>query len=762
MTFVQSPGADSGPFAEPFPIETRIAAPPRQRYKYAGHAPDAAASDVMTPPSPLSEPATEAGCAPSPREFSARRVLIRAALVSACVAVWLVYSGPRSPWIRLNLPGGVHGGNPVSGYTSLYNGDFYHKENFYALQHVDLLKGNYASFQERIGFCDRRMFYAVAGNLLTLVLSSYHALHLINLAMFLLSAHFVRRMTEILFHDPDAGLLAAALFVGSTMATVHAGDISPHFVAIAFSYGWGVLMVRLALRSEPITWKENLGHAAILGLWSLTYTSFAFGLVVYLALLLRRRQWRLMAAPIAFCFVMPQLQLLILRFLGFGYSTDVEKLLAMRGLEMHLANFREGPLSYAAFLAVEFVNYLVNDNPLNVVLGVAALVTLRHPARWMLVLLYLAPIAVVFPFIGTTTARGYVVAGNTIVLFPLAAHAVLAAARKLRARVGPVGAWGPVCLLLGAQLAWGQASAFGWLYPTGSYGMGIFKHSLVVRPVEFARMTGDLNDKPVLLGGDEPATTYLEFDPDFGVQPVFPDRWRNPFAQLGFALRAFLTGLCVEVPVLLCAGAVVYFLRPAWWGRSMTTALAVLIPATLVFGAPHGVDPQAYLKFEDRIEVREGESLAVRVVLSPEFRELLRQASRDHATAQIHVHYRAGNARLAQPAELKIFDHVTRETRLTLPLAELINDLEQNGGALTCRLTPAEDSGGILLRSWQRNRPEEGRTVTEINAEGEQREADWFPSLEIRVPRSEQRYPFQSLIARWDPARPVGYALIGF
>ncbi|MGE3317218.1 MAG: hypothetical protein AB7O26_19035, partial [Planctomycetaceae bacterium] len=419
--------------------------------------------------------------APEAGSRSPFRLVTQAVLFLALVAIWFTYTGGRSPWIELNLPGGVHGGNPASGYTSLYNGDFYHKENFYALQHIDLIKGNDASFQDRIGFCDRRMLYAVAGNVLTLLFSSYHALRLVNLVMFLLCAEFVRRMTELLFGDPDKGILAAALFVFSTMATVHVGDVSPHFVAFAFYYGWGILMVRLAMRAEPITWQENLGHASLLGLWSLTYTSFAYGLAIYALLLAKRRQWPGIIAPALACFLMPTLQLLVVRWLGFGYSSDVEKALMTRGLEMHLENFRSGPLSYSLFLVVEFVNYLVNDNPLNVVVGLFALVSLKHRAKWVLWLLYLVPIAVVFPFIGTTTARGYVVAGNTIVLFPLAAHGFVEAGRWLQCRFGTAAPRVLVGFALLLQIAWGQGSLLEWHFPTGSYAMGIGKHLLIDR-----------------------------------------------------------------------------------------------------------------------------------------------------------------------------------------------------------------------------------------------------------------------------------------
>ncbi len=715
----------------------------------------------MPPASLLKEPVAEVASIRRPHGVLGRRRAVEVGLVAICILVWFTYSGSQSPWMRLNLPGGIHGGNPASGYTSLYNGDFYHKENFYALQHIDLLKGNYENFRDRIGFCDRRMFYGIVGNVLMLLFNSYHALRLLNLFAFLLCAHFVRRMTEQLFADRDQGLLASALFAISTLATVHVGDVSPHFVAFAFYYGWGLMMVRLADRPEPVTARESLGHAALLGLWSLTYTSFAYGLVIYLVILAWRKEWRNLVAPVAACVLLPQLQLLVVRQLGFGHAADVEKLLATRGLSMHFENFRQGPLGYSLFLVVEFVNYLVNDNPLNVLIGLAVLFQLKHRGKWVLYLLYFAPIAVVYPFIGTTTARGYVVGGNTIVLFPVVAHGVMNAAHWLQQRIGTLAGRGLVTAVLLVQLTWGQGSLFGWLFPTGAYAMGIAKHSPILLPTQFVPMTGDITHKPRLHGGNETAAAAMGFESDFGVQPVFPRRRQNPFRGHE-AVRQILAGLAVQLPVLLCLAGIVVFLRPMWWRRWMTAGLVVLMPASLLFGAAEGIDPEAYLKFEDRIEVREGESFVVRMPLSPEFRELLEQAAAENSTAVIAIQYRAVNPRASQPAELKVFEHTTNESQLTVPLADLLADIGHHGGVVEFTLTPQAGSGGLLVRSWQRNRPDQGRTVEIVSMTGERRTIEWFPSLEIRVLRGENNYPLKSLITRWDLTRPVGYLLVGF
>jgi hypothetical protein len=224
----------------------------------------------------------------------------------------------------------------------------------------------------------------------------------------------------------------------------------------------------------------------------------------------------------------------------------------------------------------------------------------------------------------------------------------------------------------------------------------------------------------------------------------------------------FLAGLVVVLPVLVCVAGILKFLLPAWWRRGMTATVLVLVPASLLFGAAEGVDAQAYQKFEDRIEVREGEVLFVRVPLTAEFRRMLKQAAYDNPTSQIHVHYRNVARRARKPAELNVFHHAADDNRLTLPLTTLLTEIEQQAGALELTLRPAAGSGGVLLRSWQRNRPEEGRRVEILTADGTKRTVEWFPSLEIRVLRGDNGYPLKPLITQWDLTTPVGYGLVGF
>ncbi|MGE3317273.1 MAG: hypothetical protein AB7O26_19315, partial [Planctomycetaceae bacterium] len=312
------------------------------------------------------------------------------------------------------------------------------------------------------------------------------------------------------------------------------------------------------------------------------------------------------------------------------------------------------------------------------------------------------------------------------------------------------------------QIAWGQGSLLEWHFPTGSYAMGIGKHLLIIPPTDFARMTGKPDDKPTLHGGREHATTSFGLAENFGRQSILAAKWRNPFASFRETLRALRNGFAVALPVLICMAGLLIFWRPRWWGRGMSAAFCVLMPASFLFGAAEGVDPSAYLKFEDRIEIREGESLAVKIPLSPEFRERLREAAASNPTAQIHVHYRSMSSKAPQPAELRVFNQSTTETRLTISTSDLVAALDANNGVFDATVTPVADSGGIQFRSWQKARAGEGRVADIVATDGARRAAEWFPSIEIRVLRGEQNYPFKPLVRRWDPAIPVGYALVGF
>ncbi len=67
-----------------------------------------------------------------------------------------------------------------------------------------------------------------------------------------LCAWLVKRLTDRLFADRTKSQLAAALFVLSIAATAHVGDLSPHLLAIAFSYLWTLLLLRIEVRSAAI------------------------------------------------------------------------------------------------------------------------------------------------------------------------------------------------------------------------------------------------------------------------------------------------------------------------------------------------------------------------------------------------------------------------------------------------------------------------------------------------------------------------------
>ena len=100
-------------------------------------------------------------------------------------------------------------------------------------------------------------------------------------------------------------------------------------------------------------------------------------------------------------------------------------------------NLTAHPFGYSCFLAVELGNHLFNDNPLNVLVGFAGLLLLRHREKWLLWVSFVVPITVGMVLLPTTPARGTSVAGNTIILFAVVSHCAVEASRWIDRRISP-------------------------------------------------------------------------------------------------------------------------------------------------------------------------------------------------------------------------------------------------------------------------------------------------------------------------------------
>ncbi|HUE15126.1 MAG TPA: hypothetical protein VMR25_13230 [Planctomycetaceae bacterium] len=698
--------------------------------------------------------------------------LAAAGIAVVALLTWWCYGGSASPWMRLTLPGGARSANVVAGETSLYNGDFFHNESLVALRQLDMLKGSGETLAGKIAVADPHIGYAVLGDLFTVGLNSPYALWAFNLVLYGLCALLVARLTNTLFADGAKAQLAAALFVLSIAATVHVGDLSPHLLTIAFSYLWTLLLLRIELEDRPLTGPTLFGLSALLGAWSLVSATSLFGLATLAIFLCKRRNSLAVVLPVLAWYAIPQLQHAVFGHLGWALPAGTDANMVWQGLQQHWPNLAANPLRYCCYLAVELGNYVLNDNPLNVLIGVVGLVVLRHRAKWLLWVCFLGPTAVSLALLPTTAARGSAVAGNAIILFAIVAHLGVEASRQIGRRLGPQPASLLLVALLAVQAVWGHSVLVGWLYPAGAYATGAFENAGLVRPVDFVRMTGSPDEKPSVVGGGVSAAVSYGLDDGFGRQPYLPVKRLAPYVDRWSGLRGLLATLILQAPLFGCLLAAALTLMRLRWGLLTMVILAASFGGAQLSGAATGLDRHVLRPFDDRIVVKEDEKLVAHLNLSDEFREILERAARDNLSIEFAWRLRGVNRAMAKPAEIQVDEWASDEPRLAVDAPAFLAALKAHGGRVELAISPKAGSRGVLVHSWQAlgnpdgviaiGRSAGGREATIVRPDGSTEPLEWFPSFEIRVVRGTNAYPFKTTVEPFESSRPTGYVLIGF
>jgi hypothetical protein len=716
--------------------------------------------------------AAVAPAAPEPPRIGRETQLARAGIAILVVLTWWCCGGSRSPWMRLTLPGGTQSANTVAGQTVLYNGDFYHNESLVALEQLDLLKGNRATFGPRIAGDDPHIGYAVLGNLFTVGLSSYYGLWVFNLVLYGLCTWLVARLTDALFDDRTKSLFAAALFVPSIAATMHVGDLSPHLLAIAFSFLLTLILVRLDLADRPITGRVVFGLSALLGAWSVVSATSVFGLAVLTVFLVKKQKSIAVLLPALAWYALPHFQHVLFAHFGFDLPFGSEGALTWQGLQKHWLHLTADPVRYGGFLAVELGESLLNDNPLNVLITVLGLLVFRQRAKWVLWVCLLAPLAVSLVWLPTTASRGCAVAGNTIVLFAIVSHFAVEASRWLRPRFGPSPAALPFVILLAVQAAWGYSALFGWAYPGGAYATGAFENAGLLRPAEIAPMTGPIDERPTVTGGRVSACVSYGVADGFGRQPILAARRLAPYADHWAGLQTLLTALAVQAPLFGCLLFAALALMRWRWSLVTFLLLVTAVGAAQLCGAATGLDRHVLRRFDDRIAVKEDDKLIAHVHLSDEFRESLEEAARGNLQVEFAVRFKGVNGEMAKPAEVHVDEWSSDEPRFAIAAPTFLEALKAHGGRVEIALSPKAGSRGLLVHSWQSLGNSDaliavggsagGREATIVHADGSTEPLEWFPSFEIRVVRGNNTYPLQKVLGPFVSSRPTGYALIGF
>ncbi len=674
--------------------------------------------------------------------------------------------------MRLTLPGGTRAESIVAGDKSLYNGDFFQDGNLVALKQLDLLKGNSETLTAKTAIGDQPIGYAILGNLFTVGLSSPYALWALNLALYALCAWLVARLTGVLFGDPIKSKLAAALFVLSIAATVHVGELNPHLLAIAFCFLWTLLLLQTELQDKPFTGSTLFGMSALLGAWSLVSATSIFGLVTLAICLLKKRNFLAVLLPALAWYAVPQLQQALFARIGLTWPLETGSSLVWQGLRQHAVNLAGDPLRYGCYLTVELGNFLLNDNPLNVAVGLIGLFVLRHRANWLLWTCFFAPIIVSLLTLPTTAARGAAVAGNTIVLFAIVSHFGVEASRRLGRSFVPRFAPLPVVMLLVVQAAWSHSILIGWLYPAGSYATGGFENAGLLKPTDFVRMIGSPEETPTATGGNVSASAAYGLGNGFGRQAVLPVKRLAPYADRWSGLPSLRRTLALQIPFFICLLAAALALLRLRWGLLATVLLAAWLGAAQLCGAATGIDHHVLRSFDDRIPVKEDEKLVAHVQLSDAFREMLESAAQDNLQVEFAVRLRGVSSSTEKPAEIHVDEWTIDEPRFAVEASAFLEALKTHRGRVELAITPKAGSRGVVVHSWQAiGNPDDvlsvgpsagGREAKIVRTDGSIEPLEWFPSFEIRVVRGKNTYPFKNVIERFETSRPASYVLIGF
>jgi hypothetical protein len=695
----------------------------------------------------------------APQRSSPLPAIIGIGLLSTLI--WLSFCGLRSPSLRSTVPGGSHAGNPAIGDTCLYYGDFYPTSGIEPLRQLDVIKSGVNRAGEP-GLVARGIAFPIVANLFTVAFDSYYASIALNLVLCWLCAAAVARTSVVLFGDRTKSICAATCFCLSIVATSAVGELGPRLLGILLFYLWTLLLVGKDADDTPIGWRGSIGLAAFLGLWSLVDIGSMSGLSVYAFFAIKRRKLVPLALGAVCWCVVPVVQELIWRKLGLAVAPNADLAHITGALQQQGSRLAADPLGYLAFLAIEFGNLLFAENPFNVLICVVGLGLISHKSKGLLRVCFLAPILVQMVLLPTTKGRGIAIAGNTIVLFVLATHYAVEAGRWLEARISARAFAVPILGLLALQAVWGSASLCGWDFPTHAFGTGAFREAGTVLPTRFVRLSGSPDEIPTVLGGPVRGSRFCAVTNSQVRPPIFPRdrvaRYRDNWSGWPSMRRL----LAAQTPVFAAVVIATLCLMRFWRGLGAIVLFSSAVAGALLCGASTGFAPQAFASFDSQIRVKEDEKLIGGLRLSPEFQSRLQAAALRDEQIEFFVQLRGVNERAEHPAEFQVAEWSAGEPRFTVPAQALVEAVRARGGRLEFSITASHASRGLLLHSWQTIRNGGARSAQLVRADGTQEVMDRFPSFEIRVLRPNTRYPFSTLIERFDQTHSASYLLVGF
>jgi hypothetical protein len=678
-----------------------------------------------------------------------------------CTLAWWCFGGLRSGALRATLPGGSQAANSAIGDACLYRGDFYPNSGIETLRQLHILKTGVNDVAGP-GLASRGIAFAVLANWFTVAFDSYYAPLALNLVLCWMCAWLVARTTGVLFGDRAKSLFAATCFSLSIVATSSVGESGPRLLGLCFCYLWTMLLVSKDAEDAPLGWRGAIGLAALMGLWSLVDISSLAGLVVYAAFAVKRRKLGPVLLATVCWVLLPIVQELVWRRLGFAVEPNVEFARISAALQQHGSRLAEDPLGYLGLLAIECANLIFDENPLIVVVGLLGVGLVAHKSRWLLRVCLLAPILVQLVLLPTTQSRGAAVVGNTIVLFVLASHYGVEAGRRLQARFGAEAFAVPLVGFAVIQAAWGYAGLCGWDLPAKSLATGALREVNTALPTKFVRFSGSARETPTVLGGPVRGPRFSRLVKDQSRPPIIAVHRVAPYRENWSGLSALRRLLSAQAPVLIALLIAAACLMRVWNGLGTAVLFASCMAGALLGGSSTGFVPRSFAQFDGHIAIKDDEKLVGAVRLSPEFLAQLEDAKSRGEQIEFFVRLQAVNRAAEHPAEFQVAEWSSAEPRFAVLAQAFLDSVRARNGRVEFSITPVSSSKGVRLHSWQATKANGERSAQLVHADGSQAALDTFPSFEIRVVRPRNDFAFEKLIERFEPSRSASYALVGF
>ena len=552
-----------------------------------------------------------------------------------------------------------------------------------------------------------------------------------NLLGWAIAAFCAWSLAMRLFGDPLAGLLAVAFVATGMGFVVHVTDYSAHLLASATYYLGVVILYRSDVWKNPGRSRTvHLAIGAYIALCCLTYNMGLALLFAYIVISIRHNRLSdiILASVIA---LSAQYVWVAVLNLGYALKSGDWAWYNLYGNEgaylsesirewLRLWSAPVDGLRATIQVVLEFLSF---EFPLTVAAGIIAVAALFWRDRqrlFVLLVLFVLPIAGAMAYAQRAGARGYLVFGVSLILYA-ALGGLLARAMRGASRGGRSAAIVAALVLIGGQIVWSGAQFTGYLGPLRAYYTGLDRNvaDFTRRPIEVVSLTNE-EPRPAWFGG------VAQFDRLGLYEAAGPEQTTSGFARrvaVSLASRALITAYVV----LLIASVGMLYGWPFWRGALVSLVFFYLVPSVVM--AATVKDTIRFVPIDTAGPGARCATMHYSVRLSDDFRRRLGEVG-------------------AAPVHLEFFFRVVGDTRL--PQFKLDgNDLAINPGAdegqwlvtdrdwrtkilaaKTLQLT-YRYNGDVSYLGWQRNGLP-GRTLA-FDACETKAVAAVLPTLEVRT-----------------------------